>query len=499
MKSVSFSVHESEIHALCGENGAGKSTLMNILSGVYPTSSCEGEIYLRGQNVKFEDPRAAKQAGIAIIHQELSSFPHLSVAENMVVGDWPTNWGFLNHNKIYENANQWLQTLGASFGPEKLMSELSAGEQQLVEIAKALAQNSDLLILDEPTSSLTPQETEALFKVLRKLKEQGKAIIYISHRLDEIFSLCDRVTVLRDGESVFSDAIQNVTEPELIRAMVGRSLDRLFPPRPEFSQSSSLGPPRLRAQNLEHKKKNLGPLSFHILPGEIVGFAGLLGSGRTEIAQAVLGDRDAGEVFLDGEKISKPAINEFVRASLREGVVLIPEDRKRESLLPHRSLEENRSLTELANGRQRQILSWQARALKSKEALEKLRTKYGSLEQKITELSGGNQQKVILSRYLQVNPDLVILDEPTRGVDVGARYEIYQILFELLAEGKSLLVISSDLQELMGLCDRIYVVSEGRITGELSRSEFSQEKILSLALPTRNVSSGVSLGIQASR
>jgi ribose transport system ATP-binding protein len=478
---VSLTVNPGEILALVGENGAGKSTLMNILSGVYPTSSCSGQIFWQGQRIQFETPAEAKAAGISIIHQELSAFPHLSVAENMVVGDWPQKHGIVNNQEMDQKAQVWLQKIGAHVTCSAPMSALSAGQQQMVEIAKALAQNSKLLILDEPTSSLTSSEAESLFQVLQDLRKSGHGIIYISHRLEEIFTLCDRVTVLRDGESVFAGSLQELQEPDLIKHMVGRTLDRLFPDRKARAAAPNFEP-RLKVINVLCHKKRIGPVSFSIQPQEIVGFAGLLGSGRTEIAHAILGDRDSGEVLLSGKLQKAKGGAAFVRESLHQGLAMVPEDRKRESLLPGRSLEENRGITGLAAGPLRRLLSLSKERVRAGFELAKLHTKYRGLEQSINELSGGNQQKVILSRFLQMNPSLIILDEPTRGVDVGARFEIYQLLFEVANQGQSLLVISSDLQELMGLCDRIIVISEGQISGELNRADFSSEAIMSLAL-----------------
>ena len=487
LRNVNLAVEEGEILALVGENGAGKSTLMNILSGVYPASTIEGQIYWQGQPIFLETPKEAIEWGISIIHQELSVFPHLSVAENMVVGNWPQRMGILDQAQIKEQAQHWLGQLEADVDPDSLMSELSAGQQQLVEIAKALSHRASVLILDEPTSSLTVQETEKLFQILRSLKSQGKSLIYISHRLDEIFSLCDRICVLRDGEHVHSCRTSSIQEPQLVAHMVGRNLDRLFPERPPGKDFSD-GKKGVLVRNLTSSKRKVGPVEFQIGPGEIVGLGGLLGSGRTEIAQAILGDRDlgqaGGQVFVKGLEIRVGS--DYVRGSLAQGLALIPEDRKRDSLLPHRNLIENQTITRLVMSSFFKILRLRKQEEVVRADLGEFQTKYDTLEQKISDLSGGNQQKIILSRFLSGDPQFIIFDEPTRGVDVGARFEIYQTLMELAKEGKSMLVISSDLQELIGLCDRILVVSQGKIAGELSRDQFSQEQILKMALPRKS-------------
>jgi ABC-type sugar transport system ATPase subunit len=481
LKDVSLSLEAGEILALVGENGAGKSTLMKVLSGVYAAGDYSGLILQNHQEIRFQSPKDSEAAGIALIHQELSNFPHLTVAENMVVGHWPHQAGWLQTEKIVQFARSWLDKLGADFSVDQKMAELSTGQQQVVEIAKALSKNSKVLILDEPTSSLTSRETQKLFQILRTLKTQGCGLIYISHRMEEIFALADRVSILRDGKSVFESPLRGLTEAQIVQHMVGRSLDQMFPPR--------LAPPtndiilEVRNFKAKHRESEIsrGPLSFHLNRGEILGFSGLLGAGRSEILQALAGDRayeTSGEVRFKGSKI----LWKNLQSSFKQGLGLVPEDRKIQSLLPTRSLNENAGVLRLS---QQTLLSWikPAREIeRTQRDLKLLKTRFHHPEQKITELSGGNQQKVIFSRVLQNTPDVLILDEPTRGVDVGAKYEIYQLIRELTHQGKSILLVSSDLPELMALSDRVLVMSQGKLSQELGPENIHEEVIMKWAL-----------------
>jgi ABC-type sugar transport system ATPase subunit len=463
LSGVDLSIRSGEVLALVGENGAGKSTLMKILSGIYPTGSYEGQIYVDGKPVRFRSPLEATQAGIAIIHQELAPFSHLTVAENLFVGHWHGKNGLVDWRKLEEDAQYWLDRVGAPCKAGDLMESLSVGAQQLVEIAKALSRNSRVLVLDEPTSALSAHETRRLFELIRELRSSGKALVYISHKMDEIYEIADRMVVLRDGKSVYSAPKAELPESILISHMVGRSLDRLFPERPE----KQLGEVLLSVQNLTGAlpggKESFGPLSFELRRGEILGFAGLLGAGRSEVMKAIYG-------------------NPSPREGLRNKIFYISEDRKRESILAERSLEENLSLARLAAGSLLKVLDLKTEFMKAKESLKQLRAKSTGPEQEIQALSGGNQQKVVIARALQAGADVIIFDEPTRGVDVGAKYEIYEILFDLAKKGKGVLVVSSDLPELMGISDRILVLHQGRLMGCLERDEFSQEKIMTLAV-----------------
>jgi D-xylose transport system ATP-binding protein len=462
LDGVSLSVKSGEILALVGENGAGKSTLMKILSGVYPSGTFEGSIRIDGEEARFTKPADAEKAGIAIIHQELSAFAHLSVLENLFVGRWPARAGFVDDAAMRAEASQLLKRFGEEIPLDVPMRELSTGSQQLVEIAKALARNPHILILDEPTSSLTSSEIQRLFGILNGLKAEGHILVFISHKMDEIFSLCDRVVVLRDGKSVHQGETKDLDSDTLIKHMVGRPLDRLFPERkPKPNSNEDV----LNIVDLEFKSndglRTFGPFNFHVQKGEIVGFAGLLGAGRSELAHALIGEP---------------------RKALEAKLAIVGEDRKRDSIFPARSLVENSTLSHRVLGL---LFGWIDAHGEEKEAetlLSRMRTRYGDLAQGIEELSGGNQQKIVIARALALTPELLILDEPTRGVDVGAKYEIAQILFELVDRGQSLIVMSSDLPELIGICDRIYVMSEGKITREFSREEFSQEAIMKAAV-----------------
>lgn len=482
LDGVNLEMHTGEVLSLVGENGAGKSTLMKILSGTYSAGSFDGEIFIDGKAVSFHSPLDAEKAGIAIIHQELSSFAHLTVAENLFVGHWPTKHGLIDWTAIETHAKAQLDLVGARCHPNDLMSELSVGTQQMVEIAKALSRDSRVLILDEPTSALTPQEVATLFELIKDLKARGHALVYISHKMEEIYAISDRITVLRDGQTVHSDLASNLPEDKLITHMVGRSLDRLFPAPPERIEGDVI----LKVQDLcgvhiESGRKVFGPISFSLRKGEVLGFAGLLGAGRSELLQSLFGDPNisvTGDVELKGRKIQF----QTSRNAIRHQLAFVGEDRKRDSLLPNRSLDENVSISRLASNFLGRIIDSFKEHKQSETSLKQLRTRTTGPEQLISELSGGNQQKVIVARALQTKPDIILLDEPTRGVDVGAKYEIYEIIFDLVAAGKSFLLVSSDLPELMSMSDRILVLNQGRQMGLLNRSEFSQTEIMKMAV-----------------
>lgn len=487
LTDVSLTIRPGEVLALVGENGAGKSTLMKILSGVIPAGEFDGSIMIDSRDTSFRSPSEADAAGIAIIHQELASFASLTVAENIFLGHWPRKNGLVDWSRMNAEAQKWLGEIGADVSPTAPMSALSTGSRQLIEIAKAISRNATTLILDEPTSSLTPGETRKLFAVMERLKAKGTALVYISHKMEEIFALATRVAVLRDGHCVHEGLASETDEARLISMMVGRPLDRLFPEKPAGLVDPASAP-ILEARNLvvrQHAGRGeIGPLSFTLRRGEILGFAGLLGAGRSEIFEALLGgaprkDRQ-GEVFFKGE-VFKPR---SPREGLRGGIGLIGEERKRDSLFAGRSLEENVSISRLASGFLLKVLNRRTEQLSAQKRLESLHTRFAHTDQKISDLSGGNQQKVIFGRLLEIAPDVMILDEPTRGVDVGAKYEIYQMIFELTRQGKGLIVISSDLPELMALSDRIIVMSAKRDAGTLSRAQFTQERVMELAIRT---------------
>ena len=483
LDGVSLSIAAGECLALVGENGAGKSTLMKILSGTYPAGSFTGEILVEGKPVAFKTPLDAERAGIAIIHQELSGFAHLSVAENLFVGHWPSNlFGVVGWQKVIDEAKIWLRAVGCDCDPEAPMGSLSVGQQQMVEIAKALSRNSRVLILDEPTSALTPREVEKLFALIRDLRAKGVGLVYISHKMEEIYALADRITVLRDGKSVHTACAIDLTEAQLITHMVGRPLSGLYPPKPDCIGSEIVLSVEDFAGLARDGGKNLfGPLNFTVRKGEILGLAGLMGSGRSETLQGLFGDpriRTRGTIALHGRaaRIKNP------RVALREGVAFVAEDRKRDSIFPGRSLDENTGIARLASGRLGRLIAPEKEHGLATDSLKRLRTRMTGAEMQIQQLSGGNQQKVIFARALETAPDVILLDEPTRGVDVGAKYEIYEILFKLAAEGKALVVVSSDLPELMALADRILVLNAGKPAGEIARARFSQETIMTMAV-----------------
>lgn len=482
LDEVSLTVHSGECLALVGENGAGKSTLMKILSGTYPAGSFSGEILTRGIKSYFHSPLEAERAGIAIIHQELSGFPQLSIAENLFVGHWSKKLpGLVNWKKINEDARLWLDRVGCKVDPNQKMSSLAVGQQQMVEIAKALSRQSKVLILDEPTSALTPTEVHTLFSLIRDLRKQGVGLVYISHKMEEIYELADRITVLRDGKSVHTALSSELNEEKLITHMVGRSLTGLYPQRPDSIREEEILQVREFSGKNENGRNLFGPLNFKIRKGEILGIAGLLGSGRSETLRAIFGDptlHTTGDIIIKGKslKLKSP------RAALRAGIALVAEDRKNDSILPKRSLEENASIARLGSGNLARILNTRKERDFAIASLKRLSTKATGPEQEIQQLSGGNQQKVILARALETAPEVILLDEPTRGVDVGAKYEIYEILFRLAAEGKALLVVSSDLPELMALADRIIILNSGKASGEIPKSLFSQETIMAMAI-----------------
>lgn len=490
LEDVSLTINGGEVLALVGENGAGKSTLMKVLSGNYPQGTFTGKILLEGKEVSFHSPADAEKCGIAIIHQELSSFLHLTVAENLFVGHWPSKMGVVDWDSLREQAQKWLDLVGIPCSVDDRMWDLSVGTQQMIEIAKALARNSRVLILDEPTSALSTQEVERLFRLLKRLRSEGKGLVYISHKMEEIYQLCDRITVLRDGQTVHTASTKELPEEQLVSKMVGRPLNRLFPEAPE----RTLGEEVLKLEDFSGfnsmGKHLFGPVSLSLRKGEIVGFAGLLGAGRTELLQAIYGDSNThttGKLVINGSAVALGS----PREALWRKLAFVAEDRKRDSILPARSLEENVSLARLASGSLARWLDNSAEEKRADESLRRFATKTTDAHQLIQNLSGGNQQKVILGRALQTSPGIILLDEPTRGVDVGAKFEIYEILFKLAAAGHALLVVSSDLLELMALSDRIVVLSQGTPTGELPRAEFSQTEIMRRAIqkvPAKEVS-----------
>lgn len=486
LKNVTFSCRRGEVHGLVGENGAGKSTLMKVLSGVHPYPTYEGDIFIKGERARFSGAREAERAGVAIIHQELNLISELTVAGNMFLGREPSvsPFGIINTRKMNADALKYLSSFNIKIDPGAIVKDLSVGVRQMVEIAKALSVNADVLALDEPTSALTETEVESLFKTVRDLKEKDVTMIYISHKLDEIFAICDRVTVLRDGETVGTYDIGELDRDKLVALMVGRDLTNLYPERKSNPGAEAL---RVSDFSVSHPflpgEKVVSGASFSARHGEALGISGLMGSGRSELVTALFGafpKETSGDVFIDGRKVRMRSPLE----AIRNGIGLVTEDRKRFGLVLIMSVGENITL---ACMRALSKLQWVA-AKKERAVIEEyskeLNIKAASSRVAVNTLSGGNQQKVVMAKWLANSPGILILDEPTRGVDVGARFEIYQIVNKLVESGVCVIMVSSELQEVLGMCDRVLVMCEGKITGEFTREEATQEKIMSCATGT---------------
>lgn len=472
LKGVNLELGHGEILALLGENGAGKSTLMKILSGIY--SKDEGEIYLDGELCHFQNPKEAQNKGVAIIHQEMNLCNDLSVSENIFLGREVMEGLSLNHKKMDEEAQKILDDLGISMKSTELAGDLKVSEQQMVEIAKALSQDAKVLIMDEPTSALSRKEIEDLFRVIRKLRDEGRGIIYISHRLDELRAIVDKVSILRDGENVISGGLKDFSIDDIIRHMVGREIQDKFP-----RIHSEKGKEILRVERL-----NAGPkvrdISFSLYEGEILGIAGLMGAGRTEMTRALFGvdEKTSGKIYLFGEEVKANSPKE----SIELGMALIPEDRRKDGLCTDLSIRENISLPNLDSMKNSLGILSKVLELKiSEDTIKSLNVKAKDREMISKNLSGGNQQKVVLGKWLVRNPKVILFDEPTRGIDIGAKVEIYQIMNDLKKKGVGVLFISSEMEEVLGMSDRILIFCDGRITGELSREEANQENILKLA------------------
>lgn len=473
LSGVNLSVYAGKVMALIGENGAGKSTLMKVLTGIYKKDA--GHIEYLGKEVNFSGPKSSQEAGLGIIHQELNLIPELSIAENIFLGREFTNrLGHIDWKKTYHEANALLKRLNLNYDSKRLVSELSIGQQQMVEIAKVLSFKSKIIIMDEPTDALTDTETEALFSVIADLKAQGCGIVYISHRLKEIFTICDDVTVLRDGQFIGEKPVAKLTEDELIEMMVGRKLEEQYPYIP-----AQLGQVSLQVNNL--CGKDLHNINFTLHQGEILGVCGLMGSGRTELMKMIYGAMavQSGEITLAGKTIH----NRAPQDGLMQEIVYISEDRKKDGLILGMSVKENMSLTALnyfSNSAGKLNLS--AEKSKVDDFIQLFNIKTPSINQIIGYLSGGNQQKVAIAKGLMMRPKVLILDEPTRGVDVGAKKEIYQLINQFKEEGLSVIIVSSEMPEVLGMSDRILVMHEGKITGEYSRQEATQEILMAAAV-----------------
>lgn len=481
LDDVSITVQRGEIHAICGENGAGKSTLMKVLSGVYPFGTYSGDILFEGEIKKFQSIRESEHEGIVIIHQELALSPHLSIAENIFLGNEIKRFGLIDWNKTVQQAQLLMARVGLEENPNTAIKDIGVGKQQLVEIAKALSKRVKLLILDEPTAALNDEDSAHLLDLLRQLRDQGIACIIISHKLNEIEAIADTTTIIRDGKTIESLSMrtEKVDQERIIKGMVGRSMDNRYPIR-----QPEIGEEVLRVENwtayhpIDSHRLIVDNISMHVRSGEIVGLAGIMGAGRTEFARSLFGQsygtNISGKVFKNGQEIKVRTIRE----AIDNGIAYATEDRKRFGLNMIEDIKRNISLASLRSFVSFGLVNGNEEFKRASEYRESMNIKAPSVLTVTGQLSGGNQQKVVLSKWINVNPDVLILDEPTRGIDVGAKYEIYLIMQRLAAEGKAIIVISSELPELLGICDRIYAISEGRITGEVERHEATPELLM---------------------
>ncbi len=481
LSNVNLTVRAGEIHAVVGENGAGKSTLMKVLSGVYPHGDYSGQIVFQGRECKFRDIADSEKAGIVIIHQELALVPLLSIAENIFLGNEPARNGIINWQETFARTRALLKKVGLNESPSTLITDIGVGKQQLVEIAKALAKEVKLLILDEPTASLNESDSDALLNLLKEFRSHGISAIMISHKLNEILKVADTITVLRDGATVdhMDCHAQRVDEGRIIKSMVGRELADRYPPR-----TPRIGAPIFEVKNwvVYHKehadRQVIKGIDLNVRRGEVVGIAGLMGSGRTELAMSIFGrsygQKISGEVSLHGKKIDVSTIERAMDA----GIAYVTEDRKNFGLVLIDDIKRNITLANLEGVSRNAVIDDGKELTVANKYRRDLNIRCSSVFQQTVNLSGGNQQKVVLSKWLFSGPEILILDEPTRGIDVGAKYEIYTIINRLAEEGKGIIVISSEMPELLGISDRIYVMNEGRIVGEMPTKEASQEKIM---------------------
>jgi len=490
LDNVNLQVEEGEIHALVGENGAGKSTLMNVLSGIYPHGTYEGKILYNGEECKFTNIKDSEALGIVIIHQELALIPYMSIGENMFLGNeighsWKIDW-----TETYGKSDEYLRTVGLNESSRTLIKDIGVGKQQLVEIAKALAKNAKLLILDEPTSSLNEKESQELLDLLLKFKKEGMTSIIISHKLNEISYVADKITVIRDGSTIETlvKGQDDISEPRIIQGMVGRELTNRFPKREKHIGEVNF---EVKDWNVYHpiysEKKIIDHVSFNARKGEILGISGLMGAGRTELVMSIFGksygEKISGHIYKDGKEIHLNS----VREAINNKIAYVTEDRKGNGLILSNSIKFNTTLANLGGVSSNGVINKDKEYAVAVEYKEKLKTKCPTVEQFVGNLSGGNQQKVLLAKWMFAGPDVLILDEPTRGIDVGAKYEIYCIMNQLADEGKTVIMISSEMPELLGMCDRIYVMNEGRMVGEMDGSEATQESIMACIMKNEAV------------
>lgn len=481
LDNVNLTVERGEIHALVGENGAGKSTLMNVLSGIYPFGSYEGEIFFDGELCKFKEIKDSEHKGIGFIHQELALVPYLTIGENMFLGNEQGATFAIDWDKTYGEADKLLKMVGLTESSRTLVKDIGVGKQQLVEIAKAISKNARLLILDEPTASLNESDSKNLLELLLRFKKDGLTSIIISHKLNEISYVADKITIIRDGATIetLDKSKDEITEQRIIKGMVGRELQDRFPKREPHIEDMFF---EVRNWTVFHplyrERKVCKDVNINMRRGEIVGLAGLMGAGRTELAMSIFGrsygQGITGSLFLNGQEVKLSN----VRQAINNKLAYVTEDRKYNGLVLSNSIVRNTTLAKMEKVSKYNIIDEDREVFVARDFVNQLKTKCPSVFQNVSNLSGGNQQKVLLSKWMFAEPELLILDEPTRGIDVGAKYEIYCIMNELVAAGKTILMISSELSEILGMCDRVYVMNEGEIVGELDKSEATQESIM---------------------
>ncbi|MBR2473484.1 MAG: ATP-binding cassette domain-containing protein [Clostridia bacterium] len=472
LDNVSITVRRGTVHALMGENGAGKSTLMKCLFGIYSYDS--GEIFLDGSPVSFKTPKEALENGVAMVHQELNQALKRSVMDNMWLGRYPKALGvFTSEKKMYEDTMAIFDRLGLKIDPKRIMSTMPVSQRQMAEIAKAVSYDAKIIVLDEPTSSLSDSEVEQLFEIIQKLKANGCGIIYISHKMEEILRISDDVTVMRDGKHIATKPASELDMNTIIKLMVGRELSNRFP-----EKTNKVGETVLEVVGLSAAHNHVSDVSFNVKSGEIVGVAGLDGSGRTELLEALFGisERKSGKIYLSGKEIK----NRNPRESISNGFALLTEERRKNGIFAILDILENTVISNIKSYRSYYLSNGKMRS-DTDRMIKAMRIKTPNSSTKIRSLSGGNQQKVILGRWLLTEPEILLLDEPTRGIDVGAKYEIYQLIIELASKGKAVIMVSSEMPELLGICSRILVMSGGRLAGELSAEEATQEEIMKLA------------------
>lgn len=474
LDEVDFSLERGTVHALMGENGAGKSTLMKCLFGIYTPDS--GEIYIDGKKVSYKDPKDALDSGVAMVHQELNQVSMRSVAENIMLGRFPNKYGIVDAKKMNQETQDLFDKLGLNFDPKKIIGKYSVAERQLIEIAKAVSYDAKILVLDEPTSSLTESEVDKLFEIINKLRKQGVGIIYISHKMEEILSISDFVTVMRDGKFIDCKPASELSKDEIIKLMVGRKIDASNLKTDEYIKDEVM----LEVKNLTGKyKPTVTDISFDLKKGEILGIAGLVGSRRTELVETIFGLRQkaSGQIFIHGKEVE----NKDPIEAIKNGFALVTEERRATGIFPYAAIRLNATIANIKKYAKHSIVSDKAIKEDTNRVIESMEVKTPSQSTKIMNLSGGNQQKVIIGRWLLTDPDVLLLDEPTRGIDVGAKYEIYKLIGQLAKEGKSVLFISSEMAELQMVCNRIMVMSNGRLAGiERNDENLTQEKIMAL-------------------